>query len=93
MTRKAHTRPSISVTRDADGGLTLHDPQSDLVVSLIATHPDANGPHGLYVEVYAYAGGPVPFQAATVETDAAVNRAADYPAHPTFAFYARETDR
>ena len=33
-------RPVITVTRDDDGGLTIHDPDTDLVVSLITTHPE-----------------------------------------------------
>ena len=58
-------RPVITVTRDDDGGLTIHDPDTDLVVSLITTHPDANGPRGLHIEVYAYRGGEVMWQEAT----------------------------
>lgn len=88
MARKAHTRPLISVTRDADGGLTLHDPQSDLVVSIIATHPDIHGPRGLFVEVYAYNGGPVPWQDASrrERDDDGITRPDSR--HPTIAFYA-----
>ena len=86
-------RRSITISRDDDGGLTLHDPQSDLVVSVIATHPDANGPRGLFVEVYAYRGGEVPWQDATrrqVEDDGITR---PDPRHPTIAFYAQEAGR
>ena len=81
-------RKAITVTRDDDGGLTLHDPASGLVLSVIATHPDANGPRGLFVECYAYAGGPVPWQNATRPPLTDEDPYAS--AHPTFAFYARE---
>jgi len=91
MSTQEHKRPALAVTRDSDGGLTIHDPQSGLVVSLIATHPDANGPRGLTVEVYAYRGGPVPFQAASLGTLDAITSNRATP-HPTFAFYAAKED-
>lgn len=78
--RNPYNRPPLTVEHDSDGGLTIHDPQSNLVVSLVSTHPAASGPRGLYVEVYAYNGGPVPWQDASRPGD---NR------HPTIAFYAR----
>jgi hypothetical protein len=72
-------RPSIHVTRDEDGGLTLSDPASGVVLSVISTNPAASGPIGLYVEAYAYRGGPIAWQEATTRTGIA--------RHPTFAFY------
>lgn len=87
MTRK-DKRPRLGVTRDDDGGLTIHDPQSDLVVSIIATNPLANGPRGLFVEVYAYRGGDVLAEDATRREPGD-----DSPVtfrigrHPTIAFY------
>lgn len=60
MTRKhERTRPPLSVTRDSDGGLTIHDPASGIVLSVISSHPYASGPKSLTVEAYAYRGGDI----------------------------------
>jgi hypothetical protein len=94
MTR-TNKRPAITVTRDDDGGLTLHDPQSGLVLSVIATHPDANGPRGLFVECYRYKGGDVLWQDATLRVARVPDAVADNDGrdrHPTIAFYG-ETER
>ena len=58
MTTKATAalrRPRIKY--DEDGGITVHDVQSDVVLSIIGTHPDSNEPKGLIVEAYAYSIG------------------------------------
>lgn len=49
-------RKHPEVTKDDDGGLTIHDVGTGLVVSIISTHPAASGPHGLTIEVYDYKG-------------------------------------
>lgn len=54
--RRARTeRTPLVVTHEEDGGLTIHDEASGVVLSVIATHPSASGPKGLFVEAYAYA--------------------------------------
>ena len=84
---RASQRPALTVTRDNDGGLTVHDSQSGIVLSVIGTNPAANGPKGLFVEAYAYAGGPVTVQAASVASAAIIATPALAIPHPTIAFY------
>lgn len=82
-------RPPIKVTRDDDGGLTLHDPLSGIVLSVIATHPAANGPKGLYVEAYSYQPGDVMWEDVTRrEIGDDSPRVFAIARHPTIAFYA-----
>lgn len=52
------------VTRDSDGGLTVHDKRSGVIVSILPSHPGSNSPASLTLEVYAYTTGKV----AQVET-------------------------
>lgn len=87
-TRATHKRPALEITRDPDGGITVHDPGSDLVVSIIATSPAANGPHGLHVEVYAYRGGAVLWSdVSRREVDDATPIRVGINRHPTFSFF------
>ena len=44
----------LEVVLDNDGGVTLRDRISGVVLSIIGTHPDANGPKGLIVEANAW---------------------------------------
>ena len=84
-------RNPLTVTRDSDGGITVHDKASGIVLSVVGTHPLASGPRGLFIEAYAYRGGPVTTQVASIATGEAVTIDAAKPVHhPTFAFYARE---
>jgi hypothetical protein len=81
-------RAALEVRRDSDGGLTIRDPQSDLMLSVMPTNPDANGPRGLYVEVYAYQGGDVMWQEATRrEVSDETPLSFGIARHPTIAFY------
>lgn len=83
-------RIPLVVTRDTDGGITVHDRASGVVLSIIATYPTANGPHGVTVEVYSYHGGdilasditpPPPGEAWTVIPLRVAH-------HPTYSFHA-----
>lgn len=88
MTRNPYGRKRLNVEHDSDGGLTIHDPHSDLVVSIISTHPAASGPHGLTVEVYDYRSGDVMWTDVTRREpgdDSPV--ALTIKRHPTMAFY------
>lgn len=91
---RSKSRPALIVTRDDDGGLTIRDPQSDLVLSIIATHPDASGPRGVTLEVYDYRGRDV--LASNITPPKPGEEYAPVPLtiahHPTFAFYG-EGDR
>lgn len=83
---KTKTRPALTVDHDSDGGLTIHDPQSDLVVSIITTHPNASGPRGLYVEVYDYRGRNVIGQDVPGDNEPIATRIRH---HLTTAYYGR----
>ena len=86
---------AVAVTYDDDGGCTVKDIRSGLVVSIIGTHPDANGPIGIYVEVYDYHSRDVLMQDATKLREAHLddNEQPEAPLrlviahHPTIAFY------
>ena len=90
IARSNPERPPLKVTPDSDGGITVRDPQSDLVLSIIATHPSANAPKGVYVEVYDYYGKDVLMEDATRMKN---EDGYDQPLrlviahHPTIAFY------
>lgn len=75
-------RPRLVVTHDDDGGITVNDKAyTGLMVSIIGSHPDANGPKALHVEVYPYTG----------EQDVVVNSVpgrSQHPKHPHLAFVA-----
>jgi hypothetical protein len=81
---------SVAVTYDDDGGCTVRDTRSGLLVSIIGTHPDASGPIGIHVEVYDYNGREVLMQDASIPKDKDGN---DMPLrltiakHPHVAFY------
>lgn len=47
-------RVRLNVTQDEDGGVTVGDPQSGLVLSIIPSHPASNGPRTLLVEAYTW---------------------------------------
>ena len=50
-------RHRMVITQDSDGGITVNDHKdSGLVVSIISSHPAANGPRTLLIEVYPYEG-------------------------------------
>lgn len=93
--RGRHVRVHPKVTYDDDGGLTIHDVQSNLVVSIIGTHPDASGPRGLHIEVYDYNGREVLMEDAVQMRDGRTNgdmaRGGGLrlviAKHPTIAFY------
>lgn len=46
-------RPTLIVTHAEDGGVTIEDVASGIVLSVIGTHPLANGPRSLVLEAYA----------------------------------------
>lgn len=54
---RRHQRPRMEVTRDDDGGITVNDPHSGVVLSVVSSHPDINGPVGLHVEAYVFESG------------------------------------
>lgn len=91
--RQEGKRVPLTVTHDDDGGLTIHDQASGLVVSVIATHPLVNGPKGLVIEVYDYHGQDVLMEDAVQmrrgrrddEEDAPVRLVVAH--HPTVSFY------
>jgi hypothetical protein len=46
-------RPRLIVRHDEDGGITIEDIASGVVISIIGTHPLAHGPRSLVIEAYA----------------------------------------
>jgi hypothetical protein len=44
----------ITVTHDKDGGVTIHEFGSDIVISIIGKPREANGPRTVTIEAYAY---------------------------------------
>jgi len=56
MSTKIDKYTRLSVTKDTDGGVNVRDETTGLIVSVIGTHPDSNGPQGVVVEVYQNAG-------------------------------------
>lgn len=55
--RNPWNRDPLIVTHDDDGGITVRDPQSNIVLSVISSHPAANGPRTVIVEAYHYESG------------------------------------
>lgn len=55
--RRGGPRPVLSVRHEDDGGLTIQDHHSGIVVSIIGSHPLASGPRSLVLEAYAYETG------------------------------------
>jgi len=47
----------LNVAKDTDGGVTIRDEATGVVVSVIGTNLDANGPRGVVIEVWDYRGG------------------------------------
>ena len=81
---------AVSVKYDDDGGCTVTDVRSGLRVSVIGTHPSANGPTGVYVEVYDYNGRDVLMEDATLMKNAdgeELPLRLTIARHPTIAFY------
>lgn len=52
--RRGGPRPVLSVRHEDDGGLTIQDHHSGIVVSIIGSHPLASGPRSLVLEAYAF---------------------------------------
>jgi hypothetical protein len=93
MVKKGRGVRAVSVTHDSDGGCTVTDVRSGLRVSIIGTHPDANGPIGVTIEVYDYNGRDVLMEDATIMRHGRRDDEGDAPLrlviahHPTVAFY------
>ena len=80
--RKVDKRPELLISHDSDNGVTLRDPLSGVVLSIISTHPLANGPKGLIVEAYSIESG------RQMLAQKHEPRLAPNPAHPVVTFYA-----
>jgi len=53
--KRQRERRAPTVTHDGDGGVTIHDIDTGIVVSIISSSPYANGPRSLIIEPYAWA--------------------------------------
>lgn len=89
MGTRTPKRKRLVVTQDEDYGITVIDPQSGLRLSIIATHPSAAKPYGVFVEVYpGEPGHEIVVLPASVDTAKVITVDTKQSLrHPTLAFY------